>query len=101
MSAKSDELRERLPGIAAEMGTGIGYALTEICRALAEAERVEGAEAAMYRKGLRDALTVMRRAKDGHDRFKAWLDDVLAEEPDACGLTASERNDVLRRGRAA
>jgi hypothetical protein len=90
MNSKSDELRSQLPLLAGEMSAGIRDALAEIRAARKLADQPDA-----WRKGVDDALRLMRPAEEAHQRFIAWIEQVLAQEVDHCGLTAAEREAVF------
>jgi hypothetical protein len=100
MSLKGDQLRSRLPRLAAELDEAVHCGLVSIYRAanamphepLNEAERQRDAD---WRKGLRDALTMMQSAQLADRRFRDWLNEVIAQEVDHCGLTRAEREELL------
>lgn len=93
----SDELRSQLPRLAAEMNHGIEFALERIRAAMKLADHTEGQTGLAWKKGLTDALLQLRPAADAQQRFNRWCQDVLAQEVDACGLTAEERQNITGR----
>lgn len=97
MGNKSDELRSALPAVAAEMDHAIGDALRQIRAALRIAEHTQGEVGWAWKKGLSDALLLLRPARDAQARYERWRADVLAQDVDACGLTADERAAMLQR----
>lgn len=96
MSSKADELRSRLPKLAGEMHWGVAFALNKIRELIFIADNM-GQEPVQlaWKKGLTDALWQLRAAQDAQMRFDAWAKEVLAQEIDACGLTAEERASVF------
>jgi hypothetical protein len=101
MSNKSDELRSRLPRLAAELAASVEHSISEIRRARGIAEHTAGDVGLAWKKGLDDALILLRPAADAHDRFAKWLVEVLSQEVDACGLTAAEREELVGPVRSA
>jgi hypothetical protein len=97
--SKSDELRSRLPHVAVEMFEQIGEAL-ENMRAAAKHHPKEGEVCQAWQKGLADALKLMRGCEVAHDRFRKWLEEVIAQEADHCGLTKEERDAIIGRSAA-
>jgi hypothetical protein len=89
--SNSDALRSRLPTLAGEMSYTIGVALTRMREAAKAAD-----QPADWRKGMQDALKLMRGVSDANDHFKAWMKQVVALEADHCGLTVEECADVVR-----
>lgn len=89
---KSDELRSRLPQLAAEMYEQIGIALERIRREAARPTR-DMADAA-WAKGMADALRLLRGCAVAHGQFGTWLRDVVRQDPDQCGLTKGERETI-------
>jgi hypothetical protein len=102
--SNADELRSKLPTLAREMYEAIEFSLTQ----LREARRHDAAqlEAAAnghalpqhlltrivaHKKGLDDALLVLRAAQEAHEKFQTWMSEVIDLEPDHCGVTAEER----------
>ena len=95
--SNSDELRTRLVRLAAEMDYGIEIAVRTIRDAHNAAKHTDGSDrAAGYLKGVADALTLLRSADEAQKRFAKWCADVVAAEVDACGLTAAERQVILK-----
>jgi hypothetical protein len=94
---KSDELRSRVVVIAADMSYGIHQTLEQIRAAIRTADHTEGDVGLAWKKGLTDALTLMRNASDAQTRYTRWLLDVSAARPDESGLTAEERIALFGR----
>lgn len=92
--SKSDELRSRLPRLAAEMDEAIAVALKEIRTAMHIAEQTEGNVGLAWKKGLADALILLRPAQEAHQQFRKWLAEVVEQEVDHCGLTLEERRSL-------
>lgn len=95
--SKSDELRARLPRLAGELDYAIKESLEHIRDALRRAPTPNTDLERGWRKGLLDALTLLKPAHQAREQFRAWMDEVTAQEIDHCGLTAEEREMVLGR----
>lgn len=89
---QSDQLRSQLPRLAAELDEGIEQALLRIRQARRMVQHDSAEADRAWRKGLHDALTLLRPAQDAHERFRNWMRQVIAAEVDACGLTREERD---------
>jgi hypothetical protein len=96
----SDELRMRLPALAAQMYEAIDVALAKIRQASRLADHTAGDVGLAWKKGLEDSLKLLRPAQDAHDQFEKWMKDVLDQEVDQCGLTAEERDALFGGCRA-
>lgn len=94
--SKSDELRSRLPQLAAEMYEQIGIALERIRREASQPP-VGSMAGVAWANGMADALRLLRGCNEAHEQFRKWLRDVIAQEPDNCGLTSEERQRLLGR----
>lgn len=94
---KGDELRSRLTRCAGELDFAVATAINAI--RIAKRSAPPDPIGAAWQKGLTDALAFLRLADEAHQRFTQWMKDVVAQEPDACGLTADERAMLLQTTR--
>jgi hypothetical protein len=93
--SQGDELRSRLPLLAAEMYEQIEVALRRINVQASSAPANDAAAA--WAKGMRDALVLLRGCAEAHEQFRRWLEEVARENPDVCGLTEQEREAMFGR----
>ncbi len=100
---KSDELRSRVVELAREFHQAAANALERIRNLTHAVDQLPPNQwhvAGAYRKAVSDALAMLRPVQETGRQYEQWLAEVMQQDPDACGLTAEER-EKLRATKAA